>query len=103
MQQTDNDVCNHLIVGRSGPGGVCYEEKWSKIVAIIVACHVESVVGSGATSIIVTCQRAEEPRRIHRRKWSRVVAITAACQGVVKLRDIHHRKWSRVVAITAAC
>ena len=46
--------------------------------AITVACHVESVAGSGAVSIVVTCQRVVEPRRIRRRKWSRIVAITAA-------------------------
>ena len=46
---------------------------------ITVICHVESVAGSEVASIVVTCQRVEEPRGIRRRKWSRVVAITVAC------------------------
>ena len=70
--------------------------------AIIVTCHTESVAGSGAASVVVTCQRVE-PRGIHRRKWSRVVAITVAYQGVVEPHGIHSRKWSRVVAVTVAC
>ena len=50
------------------------------VVAITMTHHVEPVAESGATSIVVTCQRVVEPRRIYRRKWSRVVAITAACR-----------------------
>ena len=95
--------------------------------AITRTCHVESVAGSGVASVVVTCQRVEEPRSIRRRKWSRikaiivvyqgvmepcgircrkwsrVMAVTVACQGVMELRKIHYRKWSRVVAVTAAC
>ena len=71
--------------------------------AITVACHVEPVAGSGAESVVATCQRVEESRGTRRRKWSRVVAITVACQGVVEPRGIRRRKWSRVVAITVAC
>ena len=71
--------------------------------AIIGACHVESAVGSGAASVVVTCQRMGESRGIHRRKWSRIMAIIAVCQGVMELRGIHHRKWSKVVAVVAAC
>ena len=65
-----------------------------------MARHMESVTGSGAASIVATCQRVEEQRGIHRRKWSRVMFITVACQGVVEPHGIHHREWSRVVAIT---
>ena len=56
--------------------------------AITVACHVEPITGSGAAFVVVTCQRVEKPHGIHRRKWSRVVAITMACQEVqsVKIR-----------------
>ena len=54
--------------------------------AIAVACHVEPVVESGVMSIVVTCQSMMEPRGIHYRKWSRVVAITVACQGVQACR-----------------
>ena len=50
------------------------------VVAITVTHHVEPVAESGATSVVVTCQRVVEPRKIHRRKWSRVVAITVACR-----------------------
>ena len=71
--------------------------------AITVTCHVESIAGSGAASIVVTCQRVEEPHGIRHRKWSRVVAITVACQGVMELCEIHRRKWSGAVAIAAAC
>ena len=71
--------------------------------AITGTCHVESVAGSGAASAVVTCQRAEEPCGIRRRKWSRVMAVTEACQGVMEPREIHRRKWSRVMAITVAC
>ena len=46
--------------------------------AITVACHVEPVAGSGSVSVVATCQRVVEPHEIHRRKWSRVVAITVA-------------------------
>ena len=70
--------------------------------AITVTCHVESIVGSEAASVVVTCQRVEELCGIHRRKWSRVVAIIVVCQGVMEPRGIHRRKWSRVVAVTAA-
>ena len=48
--------------------------------AITVTCHVESVAGGGAASVVVTYQRVMEPHRIHHRKWSRVVAITMACR-----------------------
>ena len=66
-------------------------------------CHVESVAESGAASVVMTCQRVEEPRGIRRRKWSRVVAITVACQGVMEPHGIRRRKWSRVMAVTVAC
>ena len=71
--------------------------------AITGTYHVESVAGSGAASVVVTCQRVEEPCGIHRRKWSRVVAITVVCQGVMEPRGIHRRKRSRIVAITVGC
>ena len=71
--------------------------------AITVTYHMESVARGGATSVVVTCQRVMEPHRIHRRKWSRVVAVTMTCQGVMEPCGIHRRKWSRVVAITMAC
>ena len=71
--------------------------------AITGACHVESAAGSGAASVVATCQRMGESRGIHRRKWSRIVAVIVACQGVVELRKIHHRKWSRIVAVIVAC
>ena len=54
-------------------------------------------------AIIVVCYGMMEPRRIHRRKWSRVVAVTMACQGVMEPHGIYCRKWSRVVAVTIAC
>ena len=65
-------------------------------------CHVESVTGSGAASVVATCQRMEESRGIHRRKWSRIVGIIVVCQGVMEPHGIRRRKWSRVVAVTAA-
>ena len=71
--------------------------------AITMACHVEPVVGSGAASIIATCQRVERLRGIRHGKWSRIMAVTAACQGVMDPRGIHRRERSRVVAGTAAC
>ena len=71
--------------------------------AITVTHHVEPVVGSDAASVVTTRQRVERPRGIHRRKWSRVVAITVACQGVVEPCCIRRKKWSRVVAVTVAC
>ena len=71
--------------------------------AITVACHVELVVGSGAVSVVTTCQRMEESRGIHHRKWSRIVAIIAVCQGMMEPRKIHRRKWSRVMAIAGVC
>ena len=48
--------------------------------AVTETRHVESVAGSGAASVVATCQRVEELRSIRRRKWSRIVAITAACR-----------------------
>ena len=48
--------------------------------AITVACHVEPVAGSGAASVVATCQRVEEPCGIHRRKWSRIMVVIAACR-----------------------
>ena len=71
--------------------------------AITETCYVESVVGSGAMSVVVTCQRMEESCGIHRRKWSRIMAVIVACQGVMEPCGIHHRKWSSAVAITVAC
>ena len=71
--------------------------------AITGVCHVESATGSGAASVVVTCQRMGESRGIHRRKWSRIVAVIVARQGVVELREIRRRKWSSAVTITAAC
>ena len=82
-----------------------------------MACHVELVAESGATSVVATCQRVEEPCGICRREWSRVVAITVACrvepiagsgatsvvatrQGVVEPCSIHRRGWSRVMTVT---
>ena len=47
--------------------------------AITVACPVEPVAGSGAASVVTTCQRVVEPHGIHHRKWSRIMAITVAC------------------------
>ena len=63
----------------------------------------ESATGSGAVSIVATCQRMEESCGIRRRKWSRIVAIIMACQGVMEPCGIRSRRWSRVVAIAAAC
>ena len=40
----------------------------------------EFVTESGVVSIIVTCQRVVEPREIHYREWSRVVAIVVTCR-----------------------
>ena len=71
--------------------------------AVTISRHVESIVESGATSVVMTRQKMEGPRGIHRRKWRRVVAIIVACQGVMEPREICRRKWSRVVAVTAAC
>ena len=70
--------------------------------AITGTCHVESVMGSGAASVVATCQRMEESCGIRHRKWSRIVGIIAVGQGVMEPCEIHRRKWSRVVAITAA-
>ena len=65
--------------------------------AIAMARHVESVTESGATSAVVTRQGVVESYRIHRREWSRIVAVNTACQGVMELRRIRRRKWSSVV------
>ena len=62
--------------------------------AIAVARHVESVTGSGAVSAVVTRQGVVESHRIHRREWSRVVAVNTACQGVMGLRRVRRREWS---------
>ena len=70
--------------------------------AITEARHVESAAGSGAASIVATCQRMEESRGIRRRKWSRIVGIIAVCQGVMEPRGIRRRKWSRIVAVAAS-
>ena len=67
--------------------------------AITGTCHVESVVESGATSVVATCQRVEESHGIHRRKWSRIMGIIAVCQGVMEPHIIHHRRWGRIVAV----
>ena len=71
--------------------------------AITAARHVESVAGSGAAPVVVTCQRMGESPGIRRRRWSRFVAVIVACQGVVELCGIHRRKWSRAATVTAAC
>ena len=71
--------------------------------AITGACHVESAAGSGAASVVVTCQRMGESRCIRRRKWSRIVAVIVACQGVVELRETRRREWSSAAIVTAAC
>ena len=71
--------------------------------AITGTCHVESATGSGAASVVVTCQRMEESWGIHRRKWSRIMVIITACQGVMEPCGIHRRRWSRVVVVAAAC
>ena len=70
--------------------------------AIAVARHVESVTGSGAASAVVTRQGVVESHRIHRREWSRIMAVNTACQGVMELRRVHRREWSSVVAVTMA-
>ena len=49
--------------------------------AVTMAHHVESVVESGAASIVATRQRVVKPCRIRRRKWSRIMAITVACHA----------------------
>ena len=66
------------------------------------ARHVESAIGSGAASVVVTCQKMEESCDIRRRKWSRIVAVTVACQGVMEPRGIRRRKWSRIVAVAVS-
>ena len=67
--------------------------------AITVACHVEPVAGSGAVSVVATCHRVVEPHGIHRRKWSRVVAVIAAYQGVQACRsEFGWSVWQREVA-----
>ena len=71
--------------------------------AITGTCRVESVAGSGAASVVVTCQRVEEPHGVRRRKWSRIVTIIVVCQGVMEPHEIRRREWSRVVAVTTAC
>ena len=71
--------------------------------AATMARNVKSVAESGATSVVVTRQGVVEPHRIHRREWSRIVAVITACQGVMELRRVHRREWSRIVAIIVAC
>ena len=48
--------------------------------AVTIACHVESVAGSGAAFVVATCQGVVEPHSIRRREWSRFAAITVACR-----------------------
>ena len=60
-------------------------ESWL-VVAVTMARLVESVAERGATSIVTTRQGVVEPRGIHRRRWSRVMAVTAACQRVQTCR-----------------
>ena len=71
--------------------------------AIAVACHVESVTGSGAASAVVTRQGVVESHRIRRREWSRIVTVTATCQRVMESRRVRRREWSRIMAVTTAC
>ena len=47
--------------------------------AITGVCHVESAAGSGAASVVVIRQQMEESHDIHRRKWSRIVAVIVVC------------------------
>ena len=71
--------------------------------AITVARHVESVMGSGAASTVVTCQGVVESHRIHHREWSRIVAVNTACQGVMELRRVRYWEWSRIMAVNTTC
>ena len=71
--------------------------------ALTIACHVESAAGSGAASVVATCQWMEESRSIRYRRWSRIVGIIAVCQGIVEPRGIRRRRWGRVVAVIAVC
>ena len=70
---------------------------------VTMARHMESVVESGTTSVVVTRLGVVEPCRIRRRGWSRIMVVTAACQGVMESHRIHRRRWSRIVAVTAVC
>ena len=71
--------------------------------AITETCHVGSVAGSGAVSVVVICQKVEEPHGICRRKWSRIMVIMVVCQGVMEPHEIHRRKWSSIVAVIVTC
>ena len=62
-----------------------------------VARHVESGVGSGAASVVVTHQGVVESHRIRCRGWSRIVAIIMAYREVMELRRVRRREWSSVV------
>ena len=62
-----------------------------------MARHVESAAGGGAASVVATHLGVVELHRIHRREWSRIVAVSMACQGVMELRRVRHREWSSVV------
>ena len=62
--------------------------------AIAVARYVESVTGNRTTSAVVTRQGVVDSHRIHRREWSRVVAVNTTCQGVMGLRRVHRKEWS---------
>ena len=65
--------------------------------AIVTACHVEPVAGSGAASVAASCQGVVESRSTCRREWSRIVAVNTACQEVMELCRIRRRGWSSVV------
>ena len=78
--------------------------------AIVTACHVEPVAGSGAASVAASCQGVVESRSTCRREWSRIVAIDTACQrvmglpqGVMEPRGIRYKKWNRIMVVIVSC
>ena len=78
--------------------------------AIVTACHVEPVAGSGAASVAASCQGVVESRSTCRREWSRIVAVDTACQrvmgppqGVMEPRGIRYRKWNRIMVVIVTC
>ena len=42
--------------------------------------------------IIVVCQGIVEPHGIHRRRWSRVVAVIVVCQGMMELHGVRRKE-----------
>ena len=78
--------------------------------AIVIACHVGPVAGSGAASVAASCQQVVGSCSTCRREQSRIVAVDIACQrvmgppqGVMEPCGIRYRKWNRIIVVIVIC